>query len=85
MNKFNVVAFSIACGLIWGIYVFMLAFTAMWWGLGTKFIEILGNIYIGVNASVAGAFLGFAWAFIDAFVGALIFVLLYNYLAPKFK
>ena len=85
MKKFNVMAFSFACGLTWGVYVFLIALIAMWWGIGSKIIEIIGNFYIGVDASVGGAFLGLGWAFIDGFIGGLIFAFLYNYFAPKFK
>lgn len=85
MQKLNATAFGLACGLTWGIFVFMVALVAMFWGLGSAWINLIGDLYVGTSATWGGAFLGFLWAFIDGFIGGLIFVLLYNYFAKKFK
>ncbi len=85
MKKLNVTALALACGLTWGSAVFLLALLAMWWGVGSAFVELLGSVYVGVEASWQGAFLGLLWAFVDGFIGGLIFVLLYNFFAKKFK
>jgi len=85
MKKLHVTAFALACGLTWGIFVFMLALLAMWVGWGSAFVNLLGDVYKGVEVSWCGAFMGLLWAFVDGFIGGLIFVLLYNYFAKKFK
>ncbi len=85
MKKLNVTAFALACGLTWGVFVFMLALLTMFWGWGGAFIDLLGSFYIGVKGTWPGAFMGFVWAFVDGFIGAMIFVLLYNFFAKKFK
>lgn len=85
MKKLHVTAFALACGCTWGLAVFLLALLAMWWGWGDSWLNLLADVYRGVEASLAGAFIGLVWAFVDGFIGALIFVLLYNYFAKKFK
>ena len=85
MKKLNVTAFAFACGLTWGIFVFLVVLLTMFWGWGSAFTQLLGSIYIGVKATWSGAFMGFLWALVDGFIGGLIFVLLYNLFAKKFK
>ena len=41
MKKLNITAFALACGITWGIGVFILSLVAMWSGLGAKFMVIL--------------------------------------------
>ena len=85
MKKLHVTAFALACGLTWGIFVFMVALVAMFWGLGSAWVNLIGDLYLGTAATWGGAFIGLIWAFVDGFIGALIFVLLYNYFAKKLK
>ena len=85
MKKLNITAFALACGITWGIGVFILSLVAMWSGLGAKFMVILQDMYIGAGMSFTGAFVGMVWAFADAFVGAAVFAFLYNYFVSKFK
>ena len=85
MKKLNTLAFSLACGLTWSMGVLMLALLSMWTPMGGAVIRLLGDIYIGTASTWRGALIGFLWAFADGFIGALVFVLLYNLFARKFK
>lgn len=85
MKKFHVLSFALACGLTWGLYLGLLALVAMWWGLGSDIIDLLGTGYIGLKATPLGALIGLIWGFVDAFIGGLIFAWLYNLLTKKFK
>lgn len=85
MQKFNPPALALTAGIMWGVAVFFLAFISLMWGYADSWINLLGDAYIGAEATWRGAFVGLVWGFVDAFIGAFIFAHLYNYLAPKFK
>ena len=85
MKKLHVLAFSLACGLTWALGVLTLALLSMWTRLGGAMIRLLGDIYIGTASTWQGALIGFLWAFTDGFIGALVFVSLYNFFAKQFK
>ncbi|MFZ0888891.1 MAG: bacteriophage holin [Candidatus Binataceae bacterium] len=79
--KFDVRAFSIAVGLIWGFGVFFLT----WWVIAfegaTHELTLLGHLYRGYDISPAGSLIGLLWALPDGLIGGAIFAWLYNLLA----
>lgn len=81
--KLNVRAFALACGVIWGVGVFILT----WWVIAfegtTGEPTILGLVYRGYTISPMGSLIGTVWAFFDGLVGGLVFAWLYNLLAPR--
>lgn len=85
VQRLHVTAFASACGLTWGVFIFMLALATMFWGWGSAFIELLSSVYIGAEGTWPGAFMALGWGFADGFIGGLIFVLLYNLFAKTFK
>jgi hypothetical protein len=78
--KLNVKAFAMACGLIWGIGLFVVT----WWIIAFEGASgdtlCLGRVYRGYNLSPAGSFIGLIWGFVDGLIGGLIFAWLYNFL-----
>jgi len=84
-NTLHVTAFASACGLTWGLFVFMIALLTMFWGWGSLFTELLGSVYIGLDATWPGALMGLGWGFADGFIGGLIFVLIYNLFVKTFN
>lgn len=81
--KLNVLAFGLACGLIWGLGLFCLT----WWIIffeGQTHEEIMiGLVYRGYDVSAMGSVIGLLWALGDGFVGGIVFAWLYNTLAGK--
>ena len=81
--KLNILAFALACGIIWGLLLFVIT----WWIIAfegaTGDRTIIGLVYRGYNISPAGSFIGLLWALADAFVGGAIFAWLYNLLATR--
>ena len=75
--KLNAVKFGIAAGLVWGIYVFAISLIAET-GYALGLVQALGQLYIGDSASLGGAFLGFIYGFLDAFIGFYLIGLFYN-------
>lgn len=79
--KLNVKAFALACGLIWGLGIFVLT----WWlivlhGSGGP-AGLLGRIYPGYEITALGSVIGLLWALVDGFLGGLVLSWLYNKLA----
>lgn len=81
--KLNVKAFALACGLVWGIGLFILT----WWIIAfegaTEEITVIGRLYRGYNISPLGSVIGLIWAFVDGSIGGAIFAWLYNLIAAR--
>lgn len=83
--KLNVLALGLACGLIWGLGLFIIT----WWiiafdGQQPGETLVLGRIYRGYELTTTGSLLGLLWGFFDGLVGGMIFAWLYNFLAGRF-
>lgn len=81
--KLNVRAFSLSCGLVWGLGVFLLP----WWmilldGPGGP-IPFFSRVYRGFDVTPVGSLIGLAWAFPDALVVGALFAWIYNRLASE--
>jgi hypothetical protein len=81
--KFNVTAFALTCGLVWGFGVFFLAWWVMIFEGATHAPTVLGHLYRGFNISPGGSFIGLVWAFFDGLIGGAIFAWLYNLIAAR--
>jgi hypothetical protein len=79
--KLNVLAFALACGLIWGFGVFCLPWWVMAFEGATRDPMVLGHIYRGFNISPLGSVIGLAYGTCDGFVGGALLAWLYNCLA----
>jgi hypothetical protein len=79
--KLNTKAFSLACGIIWGLGLFVLTWWMIAFGGATGEKTIIGKIYIGYSVSAAGSLIGLVWGFVDALIGGAIFAWLYNLIA----
>ena len=81
--RFDVKAFALSCGLIWGFGLFFLT----WWIIAfdgpTGEATLIGRLYRGYTVSPMGSLVGMIWAFFDGLVGGAIFAWLYNLLATK--
>ena len=83
--KINIRAFAVSCGVLWAIGFFVL----VWWSILTNdasgLVRFFSHYYLGTSLSLAGSLIGAVWAFADAFIGAALFIWLYNKLLVKFK
>jgi len=75
--KLDKKAFGLACGILWGLCVFLMTLWVIWRGGGNT-LALLDKFYLGYSISYSGAFIGLIWGFIDGFVGGWVFVWLYN-------
>jgi len=82
--KFNIKAMALACGIFWGISMFMLT----WWlimveGVGSGFF--ISRFYVGYGISPMGSVVGLAYGFVDGSISGAIFAWLYNLIAAKMQ
>ncbi len=80
MEKCQPVALGVAIGVLWAIYVGCVGITAMF-GWGNALLAALASLYIGYQASVIGALIGAAWAFVDGFIAGVVIAWVYNWVA----
>jgi len=79
--KFDVKALALACGILWGACVLLVALANLApCGYGQHFLELLSSIYFGYHAthSFWQIVLVTVYAFLDGLIGGLIFGWLYN-------
>lgn len=82
-NKFDVLAFGLTLGILWGLAVLVVSLLAIFevqqlGQFSMKFINFLNTFYVGFEASAVGTIVGTFWAFLDGFMGGIIFAWLYN-------
>ena len=76
--RLSVLGLGISLGLVWAITLLILAAGSACLGIGDEFVKLLGSLYVGYDASLLGSLIGFAWGFVDAFVGGVLIALVYN-------
>lgn len=81
--KLDVFAFGLACGMVWGLGVFFLAWWVMAFEGATGDLLVLGHIYRGFDVSPVGSVIGLLWGAGDGFVGGAILALVYNFLVDR--
>ena len=74
-------AFALACGLVWGVGVFLLTWWIIAFDGATGDVTWLGRIYRGYQLTPAGSVVGLVWAFADGLIFGAIFAAVYNRLA----
>lgn len=79
-KKLDVKAFGFAIGILWAATVLIMSVLAASqigeWTMPV--IEFLSTFYLGLKATLTGALIGGVWAFVDGFIGGIIFAWLYN-------
>lgn len=82
-NKFSILAFAMAGGVLWGIAVLLLGWAAWLSDLGEPMVAMLASIYLGYAPTFIGGFIGGIWGFIDAFIAGAIFAWIYNFVLAR--
>ena len=82
--RLNVKAFALACGLVWGLGLFILTWWIIAFDGSSNEITLIGRLYRGYNISPLGSISGLVWALADGTVGGAIFAALYNWIARRF-
>jgi len=85
--RFNLMALSIAAGLLWGSAILLVGLANLIWpAYGRAFLDLAASVYPGYVASrsVGQVIFGGLYGFMDGAVGGFIFGWLYNFTAEKF-
>jgi len=76
--RLNVRAFALACGLLWGVGLFLLT----WWIIlldgSSSSPTFLGRVYRGYEMTPVGSLVGLLWGLFDGAIGGAILAWLYN-------
>lgn len=78
--KLDIRAFALACGILWGLGLFVLTWWIIAFDGASADPTLIGRVYRGYSLTPAGSLIGLAWGFIDGLVGGAIFAWLYNLL-----
>ncbi len=81
--KLNIKAFALACGVIWGLGLFVLTWWIIVFDGASGEPTLIGRVYRGYSISPHGSLIGMGWAFTDGLIGGAIFAWLYNLLAGR--
>jgi len=76
--KLSLKALSLSLGLVWAGAVFLTTLLSIFTGYGEEFLNLIASLYPGYTISWAGSIIGLIYAFVDGFICALIFGLIYN-------
>lgn len=82
--QLNTKAFTLACGLLWGLCVFLLTWWLIFFGGKTEIMEWLGDFYFGYAVTPTGSLIGLGWGLVDGALAGLIFSAVYNLFARRF-
>ncbi len=83
--RLNPLAFGLSLGVIWGFSLLFIGLMAFCCGWGVELVNIIGDFYIGYDATVLGSFIGLVWGFLDCFIGGVIIACLYNLITSKLE
>jgi hypothetical protein len=86
--KLNLKALSLTAGILWAFAIFLMGIANFIWpGYGNTFLQVIASVYPGyhVENSIGSIFIGTFYAFVDGFLGGLIFGWLYNLFIGKTK
>ncbi len=76
-SPLSITKFGIAGGITWALGVLALGLMGTY-GWETPVIGAIGSLYVGYGATFLGSIIGALWAFVDGFIGCVIFAWIYN-------
>jgi len=79
----NTKAFSLACGLVWGLGLFLLTWWVIAFDGATGEVTLIGRLYRGYAISPLGSVIGLLWGLADGLIGGFLFAWLYNLIAER--
>ena len=77
----NIKAFALTAGILWGLAVCLTTLWLLAFGYQGELVRVLNHFYFGYSFTVAGAFVGLVWGFVDGLVCGAAFAWVYNRLA----
>ena len=81
--KLDVKALALACGLLWGLGLFLTTWWVIFFDGASGDPPIIARVYRGYSPSPVGSVIGLLWAFFDGLIGGAVFAWLYNLIAAR--
>lgn len=84
--KFNISAFALATGLVWGSAILIVSIANMIWPMyGQAFLEMASSVYPGYSPGTGfgSVITGTLYGAVDGAIGGFIFAWLYNTIASR--
>jgi len=82
MEKLRILPTAMGLGVTWALGVILLGWISST-GWGARFVDMLSSVYVGFRPTFIGGIVGGLWAFTDAFVTGVLFVLVFNAVARR--
>lgn len=82
-HTLNVTNFGLAVGITFAIGALFLGLTSWLFDYGNAWVELMSTVYIGYSATLLGSIIGTIFAFVDGFIGGIIFAWIYNKLQGR--
>lgn len=79
--KLSIKKFTLSCGILWGLAIFMVSIANFIWpSYGVLFLTIIASIYPGYEAThgIYSVITGTLYAIVDASIAGAVFAYLYN-------
>lgn len=76
-------SFGVALGAVYALCAFVMALTAAYLNWGTNMVSLMGDFYIGYEASFFGGIIGAIWAFVDGYIFGFLVAWVYNKISQK--
>jgi len=81
--KLDIKALALACGILWGLAVFLVTWWVIFLEGATGNPTWLGAVYPGYEITAVGSLIGLGWGFVDGLIGGAALAWLYNKLAKS--
>lgn len=83
MNKLNIKALAVAGGILWGLYMLFIGWSAWLLGWGTDLVATISSLYIGFEPTFVGGIIGAIWGLVDGAIAGGIIAWVYNVATGK--
>jgi hypothetical protein len=77
--KLKVLAFALACSILWGMLILLLACWVDVMNGPSSDLGVLRYVYIGYSTRPLGSIIGFLWGSFDGFIFGFFLSILYNF------
>ncbi|UCH33335.1 MAG: bacteriophage holin [Armatimonadota bacterium] len=79
MQRLNPIALGLAIGIIWGVWMLIVALAnIVTQGYGAEWIIMLSSVYPGFGGTLVGAIIGLGWGLADGFIVGALVAWIYN-------
>jgi hypothetical protein len=76
--KLQPIALGLAGGILWAVAIVVVSLVAANTSYWNELVPMIGQLYVGYDATISGTLIGAIFGFIDAFIGGILLAWLYN-------